>query len=186
MTSKYDFGVEIVKEGISEAPQGVTSTVNTEFAIPNPATSGTYVAGDIISRSATTTVPLELEDVVRNNGDGGYIVGARLVTNKKSIIPRIRVHLYNVNNPTLSIDGDPNKELYAEVSKKIGSFDLPALSTPTDSSNSDLSRAVDYTQRIPFKCASTSTSLFYILEAIDAFTPDNGQKFNLFLNIEQN
>ena len=161
-----------------------TKLVSAEFT--RPADTTAYTAGDVVSNSDATTVPVTLTSMGRVTGGSGYITGVRLTTNKKSITPRIRVHLFNVATATLAADNVAHKELYADASKRVGMFDLPAMTTGTDTTNSDMSRSVDFTQRIPFQCAADSSSLFYVLEAIDAFTPASGQKFTLSLNVEQN
>lgn len=97
---------------------------------------------------------MSFSNFARVNAGSGYIVGARLVTDKKSVTPRFRVHLFNTSNPTLSADNAAHQSLYADESKRIGVFDLPAMSTPSDTTNSTLSGASDYTLRVPFVAAT--------------------------------
>lgn len=144
-----------------------------------PANTTAYAAGYVVSNSTSATTLMSFS-IARVNAGTGYITGARLVADQKSITPRFRVHLFNAN-PTVSADGALNKELYADESKVIGVFDLPAMTTPGDTTNSTLSRAYDYTIRIPFKCASGSTTVFAYLETLDAFTPASGGNFTLTL-----
>lgn len=151
-----------------------------------PLNTTAYTAGDVVSNDATTTAPMSFAGMARVNAGKGYIVGARLWTNKKSITPRFRVHVFNVNNATISGDNLPGRTLYADIGKRVCSFDLAAMSTPADTTNSDMSGATDMTLRIPFKCAAASTTLYAVLEALDAFTPDSGQSFTLVLITDQN
>lgn len=163
---------------------GETISLSAEFT--RPADTTAYTANDAVSNSTSSTTPVEIANFARVNGQSGYIVGARLTTDKKSITPRIRVHLYSVNTATLSVDNAAWQDKYADISKRLGSFDLPAMSTGADTTNSDISRSMDFTVRIPFKCASDSRSIYYVLETLDAFTPASGQKFTLTLNGELN
>lgn len=161
---------------------GLKAEASTEMTRPSDTTA--YTAGDVISNSTSATTPIELQYVTRASGVGGYIVGCRIATDKKSITPRLRVHLFNVATATLAADNAAYKELYADSSKRMGYFDMPAMTTATDSTNSDMSRTIDMNLRVPFKCADGSRSIHVVLEALDAFTPASGQKFNVTLITE--
>jgi len=144
-----------------------------------PANTTAYAANYVVSNSTSATTLLSFS-IARVNAGTGYITGARLVADQKSITPRFRVHLFNAS-PTVSADGALNKELYADESKVIGVFDLPAMTTPGDTTNSTVSRAYDYTIRIPFKCASGTTTIYAYLETLDAYTPSSGGGYTLTL-----
>lgn len=158
--------------------------VSAEFT--RPADTTAYTAGDVVSDNATTTTPLEIQNAARVTAGSGYIVKCRVVTDKKSITPRMRVHVYNAVDPTVSADNAPHKELYADTVKHAATIDLPVMTTPVDTTNSTLSRASDATIRQPFVCATGTSSLWVVLEAIDAFTPASGQKFTVVFWIDQN
>ena len=163
---------------------GKLTRVDVEFT--RPANTTAYTAGDVVSNDATTTTPMAFANLARVNAGSGYIVAARLVTDKKSITPKIRVHLFNAADPTLSGDNVAHQEKYADIGKRIASFDLAAMTTATDTSNSDTSRASDDTLRVPFACAAASRTVYAVLEALDAFTPASGQKFTLTLIADNN
>lgn len=165
---------------------GKTVMVSGELTRVGGGDTNAYAANDVVSNSTTTTTPVEIANLARINGGSGYITGARLTTNQKSITPRFRVHLFSSNDATLAGDNLPHKELYADISKRIGSFDLPNMATGADSTNSDMSRALDFNLRIPFHCGANTKSIWYVLETLDAFTPTSGQKFTLTLNAELN
>ena len=152
-------------------------TVSGSFSRPANATA--YAANYVVSNSTSATTLMSFS-IARVNAGTGYITGARLVADQKSITPRFRVHLFNAS-PTVSADGALNKELYADESKVIGVFDLAAMTTPGDTTNSTLSRAYDYTIRIPFKCASGTTTIYAYLETLDAYTPASGGGYTLTL-----
>lgn len=166
------------------ATKGYTSLISAELT--RPSNTDAYSANDSVSNSATTTVPMTLANVARSNGGNGYITGIRISTNKKSITPRLRLHLFNAADATLAADNAAHKEVYADSSKRLGYIDLPAMTTAANTTDSDMSRTLDFTQRIPFQCAAASTSLYAVIETLDAFNPDSGQKFNVTLNVEQN
>lgn len=157
--------------------------VSAEFTRPADTTG--YSAGDIVSNSTSATTLLTLTNALRVAGGSGYIVRASLVTDKKSVTPRFRVHLFNASDPTVAADNANHKELYADASKRLGYFDLPAMTTATDAASSDMSRAIDNTLRHAV-IASGSRNLYALLETLDAFTPASGEKFTLTLFVDCN
>lgn len=163
---------------------GNISQVTVELTRPSDTTA--YTIGDVVSNSTSATVLLVFTNVARVNAGTGYIVAAILNTDKKSITPRLRVHLYNASNPTVSNDNAAHRELYADIGKKITHFDMPAMVTPADTTNSTLSRTVENNIRIPYVCAAASRTLYILLEAMDAFTPASAEKFSLTLIAENN
>lgn len=183
--ASFDDGTETPARVKPDNPlpvRGKNVSVSVEFTRPANATA--YTAGDVVSNDAATTVPMNFASFARVTGGAGYIVGARLITDKKSITPRIRVHLFNAADPTLAADNVAWKELYAEEAKRIGQFDLPAMTTGTDATGSTMSRAEDLTLRLPF--IAVSRSVYAVLEALDGFTPASGEKFTLTLIGELN
>jgi hypothetical protein len=161
---------------------GITAKVSVEFS----RTAGilAYDANDAVLPSAGGVV--EMAGVSRIAGGSGYITGIRIITNKKSITPRFRIHLFSSSDPTLSADGANWKDKYSDSSKRVGFIDLDAMSTAADTTNSDMSRTVNETLRKPFVCASSTTSLYFVLETLDAFTSADGQKFTVVMYIERN
>lgn len=165
------------------AANGRLAIVSNEFTRPADTTG--YTIGDVVGNSTSAATPLSISGCARVNGGSGYIVRATLIADQKSIVPSIRVHVFNAA-PTQSNDNAAHRALYADVSKRVGEFTLGPLSTPADTSNSTLSRAMDMNLRVPFACASGSTTLYFIFETLTAFTPASGGKFTLQLAIDQN
>lgn len=152
---------------------------STEFT--RPADTTAYAANDVVSDNTSTTTPISLANAVRINGGTGYVVRASVITDKKSIVPRIRVHLFNASTATLSADNANWQDKYADNSKRLGYFDLTAMTTGADTTNSDMSRTQDATLRHAIKAASDTTTIYAVLETLDAFTPASGEKFTLTL-----
>lgn len=163
--------------------KGNFAVVSGEFIRPSDTTA--YAVGDVVGNSTSAAVPLTISGCARANGGTGFIVGAELVTDLKSITPSFRVHIFS-EAPTQSNDNAAHRGLYADVGKRINRFVLGPMSTPQDAANSTMSAAWDGNLRIPFKCAANSTSLLFIFETLTAFTPASGQKFTLILHIDQN
>jgi len=146
--------------------------------------SGAYAAGDIVSDSSTTTTPLALAAIMRVSGGTGYIVGFKLTANVKSITPRIRIHFFNANTTTVSGDNLAYKELYADASKRLGYYDMPAMITAADTANSDMSRAIDFSMRIPIK--AVTQIIYAVFETLDAVTFGAGAKMTLTAWVDNN
>jgi hypothetical protein len=163
---------------------GDIARVATEVTRPSDTTA--YTAGDAVNNSTSAPVVITLANVARANDTGGYIVGVRLSTDKKSIVPRLRVHFYRASNPNVPNDNAAMVSLYADESKKLGYVDLPAMITPADATNSTISFAQDYSVRIPFLPVSGGRAIYAALETRDAFTPASGEKFTLTVLVDQN
>ena len=156
--------------------------ISTEFTRPSDTTA--YAAGDAVSNDTTTTTMQALANAARVSGGSGYITGIRITTDKKSITPRFRIHFWNTNGATVSGDNLAFKSVYADISKRVGYWDMPAMITPADTTNSDQSNAIDLTVRIPYTCAATS--LYYTLEVLDAFTPASAEKVSVTIFADRN
>lgn len=155
-------------------------------SITREANATPYTARDVISAAAATVVPaMDFSTAGRVAGGSGYVVGAKLIVNVKSVVPRVRVHLFNVNTATVSGDNLPWRELYADSSKRVGYFDLLAMTTGADTTNSDMSRTVAFDFRLPYICASASRHLYAVLETLDAVTLTSGSALTLTLMFEQ-
>lgn len=163
---------------------GSLGILSVEMTRPSDTTA--YIANDVVSDSTGATTLLDFTPMMRVNAGTGYLVGARLSTDKKSITPRFRVHLFNASNPTLAADNAAWKEVYADASKRLGYFDLPGMITAADTANSNVSRAMDFTLRIPLFAAAASQHVYAALETLDAFTPASAEKFTLTLYVDQN
>jgi hypothetical protein len=163
---------------------GLVTRAATELT--RPADTTAYTAGDVVSNSTSATTLIDLASAVRVNGGSGYIVRVDLATDKKSITPRFRVHFFNASNPTVSVDNAAHRGLYADVAKRLGWVDLPAMTTGTDTTNSTMSRTSNDGCRLPVVAGGATTSLYALLEALDAFTPASGQKFTLTIMVDGN
>lgn len=164
---------------------GIMNT-NSTFGELTRGTATTGYSPNQVVAPATGTVT-EIVNCARMPGGSGYITGIRISTNKKSITPRFRIHFYNTAPVTMGADYASWVEVYADNKYRYGYYDMPAMTTAADSTNSDMSRAIDMNvPRMPFKCASGNTSIYFALETLDAFTPANGQLIRVSLDVEQN
>ena len=163
--------------------KGVLVVVSGEFT--RPANTDAYAIGHVVADSTSAATPLAISGCVRVNEGTSWLVGAELIADQKSITPTFRIHIFNAA-PTQSNDKAAHRGLYTDVGKRVGRFVLGPLSTPSDTTNSTISAASDYNLRLPVKCASGSTTLYFILETLTAFTPASGGKFTLKLTFDPN
>lgn len=154
--------------------------------LTRPSDTNAYTAGDVVSNSTTTSTMLTFTNAARINGGSGYIVLARAVTDKKSITPRLDLQVYNDNTATIAGDNVLHAELYADIGKRIGNIVLPAMSTPLGTTNSDLSRAMDATIRVPYKAAAGTRNVYVLVTTLDAFTPASAEKVSVTLGFDNN
>ena len=176
-------GQVIVDSGFVTA-SGSLIKVETEYT--RVADTNAYAIGDVVSNDVTTTAPISLANCFRVVGGSGYVTKIKLITNKKSIVPRFRIHFFNVSTATLAGDNLPYKELYADTSKRVGYWDMPAMITAADSTNSDISRTIDMSVRMAVNADPAGQGLYAVLETLDAFTPASGQKFILSITVDNN
>ncbi len=167
---------------------GTTQIVSDEFA--RPADTTAYTAGDAVSATTSNsgTTPLRGLAVARVNGGTGYITKIRLWTDLKTCVARIRVHFYTVAAPATAVVGDnvPMTLAWANRAQRVGSVDLLAMATETDSTNSTAAHTLDASTRLAYQCAAADNNIYYRLETLDAFTPANAQNFFLELSGENN
>lgn len=172
-------GNQVTSFGGAAAGGVVTAT----FTRPNDTNS--YAVGDTVSDNTGTTTMMAFANVVSGNGKGAYITKAQLSTDKKSITPRFRVHIFSDNTATVAGDNLGSITKYSEIgTKRLGSFDMPAMTTPTDTTNSDASSAINSYVNFPFRCGASSKTIYAVLEALDAFAPAAQENFKLILTID--
>lgn len=148
--------------------------------VVRPAGNATpYTAKDVVGDGTVT----ELALLARVNEGTGYIVKARVMTDKNDVTPRLRLHLFHTA-PSAIADNAPYTLLYANADKRIGHIDLPAMGTEGTGSDASFASVLD--ARVAFKCAAGSRSVFVVIETLDAFTPNAGQKFFVQLAADQN
>lgn len=156
-----------------------------EVTVARPSDTTPYSANDAISSStsAPAAIIFDLANCSVPAGGSGYLVKARLVTNKNDITPRIRVHLYK-SAPTQINDNSPFTLLWANRANRIGYIDFPALATAGTGSDATHSLVADL--RLPFKLAAGETRLWAIIQTLDAFTPSSGQQLFFSLLADRN
>jgi hypothetical protein len=161
------------------APQFLHS-VTAEFT--RPADVNNYAAKDVVSDSVGAPTLLVFEGIGMYAGGSGYIVEVGLETDKKDDTGLYRVHLYHTA-PAAVADNAPFPLLYANRLKRVGSIDIPAL-TSGDAGTSTSASGRDGALRQPFLCQPDDADLYGILERLTAGAPASAQKFAVTLRVD--
>jgi hypothetical protein len=180
--------IELLENGnetLTDPDTGLTAKrytfVSAATELTRPSNISAYVAKDTVNETVASY--LTFANVVTTAGDGGYIMKARLVTNNVlTVAIRFKLHLYHTA-PTPIADRTQFTLLYANRANRIGSITFPA--TSTEGTGSDSANTMDDAIRLAFTTVG-ATSLYGVLEAVDAFTPTSGQKFYVELTVDKN
>ena len=150
------------------ATSGQMNRVDLEF-INSSGSATAYSIGDVVSAGSTVVTPYELPNAFDIAGGSGFVMGLSVSCNKSSLVPAFRFHFFNSNAATIAIDNAPYMDNYTDQSYKLRYFDLPAMTSSTNTSGS-VSRTFDTsTIRHPVVAGASSTSLFFALETLTAF-----------------
>lgn len=144
-----------------------------------------YNANGVIAATGGSILnPITVSRVINK---GGYIVGARFAMDIKSIVPRVRCHLFQSDSGAApAADNVAYKGLFADEDNRLFPIDFAALGTPPDATSSDYSAQSDPAIRIPFLPKTGTSQIFYVLEALDGFVPKSAGLIKLTLFIDQN
>lgn len=153
-------------------------------AYTRPANTTAYSAGDSLSDSTSSPTTLNFADVVRNNGDSGYITGARLQVSNTSFDGKIVLYLYNT---TQSATNDNAALTLTASTDFVGwiEFDganIKGSGTTVAYVEGDLPNS----RLIPFVADAADTDLYGIVGVATGFTPTSGGTFTFYLAVEQN
>ncbi len=171
--------------GPSESHIGQTGgTIKRVYgSIIRPNDTNAYSALDCINDSAGTPTLPSIAGCARVSAGAGYIVFASLKTNNRNNTARHKIHLY-AQQVTAVADNAGFPILFANKTKKIGEITFSAMTTENVSS-SDSSGAQNTDLLMPFECDTGSTSLYWLLETLDARTPAAQEEFHLTLGVDQ-
>ena len=173
----------ILDGGESHIGEVGTNGVIVGVELTRPADAIAYAINDAVTDSTSAPTNLTFANLARANGQSGYIVKARIMTDQKDNVAAFRLHLFHTA-PTAINDNAAYGVLYANKSKAVGYIDFPAMTTE-DATASDVAFAL-WTGQLHFVCAAASRALYGILEAKTVFTPASGQKFYIELSSDNN
>lgn len=157
----------------------VVSTSSVEITRPADATA--YAAFDAVASSSTAPTILTFSNINPSSFQNCYITKAKLFTDQSANTARFRLGIY-ISSVTAVNDNAQQTLLYANNGIKIGSIDFDACST--EGTGSTGAASLNTTIRLPFLISGTT--IYALLETLDAFTPASGQKFWIELTTDCN
>lgn len=167
----------------------VTGYSTTTFALYTDAALTTPKAGNSNYTSGGTIAKLfKFPNMGRIAAQNGYIIKANLMTDQKTCVARIKVHLFN-QPVTALLDNVPYTKLWANRTKRSGEILFPAMTTE-DSSGSTAAGSLVVPSSpssnlpLPYGCFTSDTAMYALFETLDAFTPASAQNFYIRLMLE--
>lgn len=167
---------------------------NAAAELTRPSDANAYAIGDAIANSTTaaSVVPLQFT-VARAVGGTGRVNGAQLMVDSATAFGAIRLHLFSTtpfaaagfqaDNAALALTYTALKTGSAGANPNyIGYIDFQTFAAQSASATSN--GVCDLTE-LNFTCAAASQVIFGLLEARAVFTPANGGKFDVSLDIIQ-
>lgn len=122
--------------------------------------NGNYTSGGVVAAAGI------LKDVVKVAGNMGYIVKLRLITNSNVWANAIvKMHIFSEPPATIVADNVAYPLMFVNAAKRVLPVTFDAM--VTEGSSSDASGTF-FIGAIMFKCAPTSTDLYYVLELSSA------------------
>jgi len=159
-----------------------------------PADTTAYTAKDAIANATSSASVLIFPNITPEVSQFGYLVKARLITNKASWASTnaavFKLHLYS--EPITAFNDNAQANLvYSNRARRIGMITFSALQT--EGSGSDMASAL-WTGALAFMSKTTTlnsitsnTTIYGILQ-VDSFTgaltPDSGQSFFIELTAD--
>lgn len=151
---------------------------NPSTTITRPDNTTAYTAGDVFGTSPATNITFT--DVLLEEGQHFYIVGARLLYNNNAVISGMSsftLHLYD-SAPTAIEDNSAWTLVSADKDKYLGSIEIDV---PTDVGDVIVSHKDNI--NIKRKLASSSTTIYGQLETDGGFTPGSEDVIDISLQI---
>jgi hypothetical protein len=161
---------------------GTSITVSGTFT--RPADTTAYTAGDSVSNSASSPTVNSISGCVRINAGTGLLVKAVLV----DLANQATAGLFEVwvftSAYTLTNDNAANAFANTDLSSLVTIIPLTTSYVGKSGSGSAGNRVyVSDTLNASFKCAPSSTTLYWGLIVRNAYTPISSEQFNLILNV---
>jgi len=187
LVTKMTDGLQKVQTVNSGGANLFTSTPIREISasLTRPVDTENYAANDHISNSVGSPLPVLLDDMASDLGEGGIIMDVVVTTNITQLAGQtLRIWLFNSTPSGIVGDNVAFTNLVANASKRVGSgyIDVPlnALLTGSDSIVGVVSPAAS------FKCASADNSLYALVQTLGAATaPTSAGVINIKFTVIQ-
>ena len=159
----------------------INEQIKVSFARPNNTTA--YSINDVVTSNASLSV-LNVTTVGSCKRQFVTIKSVFVKTNKVSIVPKFRIHLFNNINIDIPYDNALWKNIYQNKENYFGYIDTLALGSPSDTSNSNISFAsCDPCKKVIR--LDTNKSFYFVIETLTAFNPNANQIFDTVFTYEE-
>ncbi len=162
---------------------GISKTISVTKAL---VASAAYDANDVLSENASSGTSWVFSAIARVNGGKGTIVGATVISESESVVPRLTAFVFkaaptsNLNDNVANTGPDAaDKANYLgpidfDALESLGTTDSVATATPNTASGLPLK----------FQCASGVDGLFLLVVTRDGFTQTAGDDLTIHLTVE--
>ena len=170
------------------------TSVQAATELTRPTDTNAYAIADAVANSTTagSVVPLQFT-AARSAGGSGRVTGAQLIVDSATAFGAIRLHLFNTtpfaaagfqaDNSALALTYTALKTGSAGANPNyIGFIDFTTFNAQSASA---VSNGICDLTELNFDCAAGSQVIFGLLEARAVFTPANGGKFDVSLQVIQ-
>lgn len=143
-----------------------------------PANATAYAIGQVVAESTSAATVWTFTNCVRANGGTGTLLGVLLTDSaKQGTLPQFNLWLFNAS-PTVQNDAAAFAPSTADLAKVVAVVNLSSF---TAGNANGVLQATELNR--PFKCGASTTSLFGVLVAANAYTPVSGEAFGITLMI---
>jgi len=148
-----------------------------------------YDAKDVLSESASAGASWTFSAIARENGSGGYITKAHVISETTALAPRLTLFLFNaVPTSALNDHAANTAPIAADLAKYIGRINFPAMESSNLGTGMSDSLATPSTYGnlpLAFQCAAGVDDLYGILVTWDAFTQVATKNMTIRLTVDQ-
>lgn len=144
-----------------------------------PANTTAYAAGDVVSNSASATVPMLFAGVGSQLGGSGVIRRVRVFTDQAAMTAGLKLWLYNDATFTVAADNAAFVNEWDDRGKFVGSVDCATLTAGSEFAYAEASPDLE------FVCGAGSADLWGFLTSDGTPTPASGQKYRVELVVER-
>ncbi len=166
----------------------VSTRLGASSATKKIPTANAYAVGNVVSESETQGTVWTFNTMALSNGGGGYIVGARIISQATNVTPRVVLDLYS-STPTSAVNDHVASTglVWADASNYIGTISFEAwANVGTGSSHALASPSTYGGLPIAYNCATNSTAVTGVVVTKDAWTPIANNSVMIALEMQLN
>ena len=134
-----------------------------------------YAANTAVIRNGA--IPISFPSTARAAGKTGYINSAICSTSLVAMTGQLRLHLFSVTPLQVATDGNPFIVHTDNDLSVLGWIDFLTFNSGGTGSNASRSAGTLNPSPLAFRTEPTSTTIFGLVQSLNAWTPTSGQNF---------